>query len=73
MQAVIASSDLTTTLAIQTALDGFDVHHIDSADQALLEAHLSNPLVVVIHADLRGTIAAVITHTATHDLLLTCA
>ncbi len=58
MQAVIASSDLVMTLAIQTALDGFDVRHIDSADQALLEAHLSNPLVVVIHANLRGTIAA---------------
>ena len=58
MQAVIASSDVTMTLAIQTALDGFDVRHIDSADQALLEAHLSNPLVVVIHANLRGTIAA---------------
>ena len=58
MQAVIASSDVVTTLAIQTALDGFDVRHIDSADQALLEAHLSNPLVVVIHANLRGTIAA---------------
>ncbi|MEY4530359.1 MAG: hypothetical protein RLZZ156_1080 [Deinococcota bacterium] len=58
MQAVIASSDVTMTLAVQTALDGFDVRHIDSADQALLEAHLSNPLVVVIHAHLRGTIAA---------------
>ncbi len=58
MQAVIASSDVVMTLAIQTALDGFDVRHIDSADQALLEAHLSNPLVVVIHANLRGTIAA---------------
>jgi signal transduction histidine kinase len=58
MQAVIASSDVAMTLAIQTALDGFDVRHIDSADQALLEAHLSNPLVVVIHANLRGTIAA---------------
>jgi signal transduction histidine kinase len=58
MQAVIASSDIVMTVAIQTALDGFDVRHIDSADQALLEAHLSNPLVVIIHADLRGTVAA---------------
>jgi K+-sensing histidine kinase KdpD len=58
MQAVIASSDVAITLAVQAALNGFDVQHIDSADQALLEAHLSNPLVVVIHANLRGTIAA---------------
>ncbi len=58
MQAVIASSDLTMTMALQTALDGFDVRHIDTADQALLEAHLSNPLVVIIHANLGGTIAA---------------
>ena len=58
MQAVIASSDVATTMALQTALDGFDVRHIATADQALLEAHLSNPLVVVVHADLRGTIAA---------------
>jgi signal transduction histidine kinase len=58
MQAVIASSDVAMTFAIQTALDGFDVRHIDSADQTLLEAHLSSPLMVVIHANLRGTVAA---------------
>ena len=58
MQAVIASSDFAMTLAFQTALDGFDVLHIDTADQALLEAHLSNPVVVLIHANLRGTVAA---------------
>ena len=58
MQAVIASSDLTMAMALQNALDGFDVRHIDTGDQALLEAHLSNPLVVIIHATLRGTIAA---------------
>ncbi len=58
MKAVIASSDFAMTLAFQSALDGFDVTHIDTADQALLEAHLSNPLVVLIHGRLRGTVAA---------------
>jgi K+-sensing histidine kinase KdpD len=58
MKAVIASSDFAMTLAFQTALDGFDITHIDTADQALLEAHLSNPLVVLIHGSLRGTVAA---------------
>ncbi len=46
------------TMALQRALDGFDVRHMDTADQALLEAHVSNPLVVVIHSHLGGTIAA---------------
>jgi signal transduction histidine kinase len=58
MRAVIASSDFAMTLVFQSALDGFDVTHIDTADQALLEAHLSNPLVVLIHGNLRGTVAA---------------
>lgn len=58
MQAVIASSDFATTLALRTALDGFDVRHIDNADTALLEAHISNPLVVVIHSNLIGTVSA---------------
>jgi signal transduction histidine kinase len=58
MQAVIASSDFAMTLALRNALDGFDVRHIDNADSALLEAHISNPLVVVIHANLVGTVSA---------------
>jgi signal transduction histidine kinase len=58
MQAVIASSDAAMTLALRSALDGFDVRHIDNADATLLEAHVSNPLVVVIHANLLGTVSA---------------
>ncbi|MFN3265890.1 MAG: sensor histidine kinase [Deinococcales bacterium] len=58
MRAVIASSDLAMTLALRAALNGFDVRHIDNADTALLEAHTSNPLVVVVHANLVGTVPA---------------
>ncbi len=58
MKAVIASSDVQLTIALQSVLADFDIRHIDTADQVLLEAHLFEPTIVIVHANLRGSLGA---------------
>jgi signal transduction histidine kinase len=58
VNAVIASSDQTVALELQSALSDFEVRHFDNAEQLLLEINALEPRVIVIHQSLRGAITA---------------
>jgi signal transduction histidine kinase len=56
--AVIASSDLDFAIDAQGALEGYDVYHLDTAEQALYDTHRLEPNVVIVHETLRGGVSS---------------